>query len=136
MAISIFVLTVVLLTVGLILEDTTYVKVSNTIGSIGFAAIVGLGLFLNPSLLRRTLGHSIQMEPSGWWVLHLGWVVLSIARAVANEIVWRTLSDRTWAIYNGVSDIAWIGLFFVVTSVVAHRYWEDEGSTDAWNELP
>jgi len=127
MAISIFGLTLVLLTVGLVLDDTAYVKLTNTIGSLAFAAIIGLGAFLRPSLLRRTLGYSIHMTPRGWRDLHVAWIGLSFARAVANEIVWRSSSDRTWAVYNGVSDIGWIALYFVVTSFLAHRHWDETG---------
>lgn len=125
MAISIFSLTAVLLGVGLIVDNTLYVKISNTVGSLVFAAIVAFGMLLKPSLLRRTLGYSIHMTKKGWRILHLSWISLSMARAMANEIVWRNLSDQAWAIYNGVSDIAWIGVFFLVTSVLAHRYWEE-----------
>ncbi|GGK19556.1 inner membrane-spanning protein YciB [Salinarimonas ramus] len=125
MAISIFGLTIVLLTIGLVLDDTTYVKVSNTVGSLAFAAIVAGGMLLRPSLLRRTLGYTIHMTDAGWRTLHLAWIALSVARAAANEVVWRGFSDDVWAVYNGVSDIAWIGLFFVVTSMVANRYWDE-----------
>jgi intracellular septation protein len=125
MAISIFLLTLVLLTAGLILDDTTYVKVSNTVGSVAFAAIVAGGMLLRPSLLRRTLGYSLHMTGRGWRLLHLGWIGLSLARAAANEVMWRTTSDRVWAIYNGLSDVAWIGLFFILTSVIANRFWDE-----------
>lgn len=123
MAISILALTLVLLAVGLVLEDTTYIKVSNTVSSLAFAAIVACGMFLRPSLLHRTLGYTIHMTDGGWRILHLIWIALSVARALANEIVWRSFSDSAWAIYNGVSDIAWIGFFFAATSIVAHRNW-------------
>lgn len=125
MAISIFGLTIVLLIVGLVLNDATYVKISNTVGSIAFAAIVAFGMLLEPSLLRRTLGYSLHMTTDGWRILHIGWIGLSVARAAANEIMWRNFSDRTWAIYNGVSDVAWVGFFFIITSIVAHRYWDE-----------
>ncbi len=123
MAVSIFVLTLTLLAAGLVLDDANYVKLSNTVGSLAFAAIIALGMCLRPSLLRRTLGYSLHMTDQGWRVLHLGWITASLARAAANEVVWRNTSDRTWAIYNGVTDIAWIGVFFLITSAIAHRFW-------------
>jgi intracellular septation protein len=125
LAVSIFGLTVILLALGLVLDDTVYVKLSNTVGSLAFAAIIAAGLFARPSLLERTLGHSIHMTARGWSALHGVWICLSLARAGANEIVWRTTSDQTWAIYNGVSDLAWIGLFVLATHLTAHRYWQD-----------
>jgi intracellular septation protein len=124
MAISILVLTLALLAAGLFFDDPDYVKAGNTIGSLAFAAIIGAGMLLRPSLLQRTLGHSVRMTARGWRRLHQGWIALSLARAGANELVWRTLSDRAWALYNGVADIAWIGAFMVLTFVTARRHWE------------
>ena len=125
LAIAIFGLTVVLLALGLVLDDTTYVKLSNTIGSLVFAAIIAAGLLARPSLLERTLGHSIRMTAQGWSVLHGVWIALSLARAGANEVVWRMTSDQTWALYNGISDVGWIGLFVLATHLTAHRYWHE-----------
>ncbi len=129
MAISILVLTLVLLAAGLLLDDTAYVKASNTIGSLAFAAIIGAGMALRPSLLRRTLGRSLHMTAQGWRRLHLGWIALSIARAGVNELVWRNLSDRSWALYNALSDVAWLGGFVLLTYAIARRHWEDPVDT-------
>ncbi len=129
LAISIFALTAVLLVAGLIFDDTTYVKVSNTVGSIAFAVIIGAGMLMRPSLLKRTLGYRIHMTDAGWRLLHWVWIAISLLRAGANEVMWRSFSDGVWAIYNGVSDFAWIGVMVVATSVIAHRFWngpEDE----------
>ena len=125
MARSIFGLTLFLLAAGLFFDNTTFVKVSNTVGSLAFAAIVAVAMRLRPSLLQRTLGYSIHMADQGWRVLHLAWISLSVARGAANELVWRNFSDRTWAIYNGLSDFIWIGLFFLATYAVARRYWNE-----------
>ena len=55
---------------GLTIDDVTFVKVGPTVGSLAFAAIIGGGFFLRPSLLERTLGYSLQMTRLGWHVLH------------------------------------------------------------------
>ncbi|MBD1203082.1 MAG: septation protein IspZ [Rhodobacteraceae bacterium] len=123
LAISVFTLSVVLLAAGLVFDDTTYVKISPTIGSLAFAAIIAGGLALRPSLLRRTLGYSLHMTSRGWAVLHAVWIGLSIVRAGMNEVVWRNVSDAHWAVYNGLSDFVWLGLFFAVTWFVANRFW-------------
>ena len=125
LALSIFGLTIVLLGLGLVMDDTTYVKISNTAGSLAFAAIIAAGAWLQPSLLRRTLGYSIHVSDAGWRMLHIGWITLSLARAALNEAIWRSTSDGAWALYNGISDIVWIGLFFAVTFAVAHLYWDE-----------
>ncbi|MGL6211701.1 MAG: inner membrane-spanning protein YciB [Paracoccaceae bacterium] len=127
LAISILVLTLALLTAGLVLDDVTFVKLSSTIGSLVFATIIALGMLLRPSLLRRTLGYTIQMTAQGWRILNIYWIGLSLARAATNEVVWRNYSDNTWAIYNGVSDIGWIAIIAIATWAVANRYWDEQG---------
>ncbi|MFM8746965.1 MAG: inner membrane-spanning protein YciB [Aestuariivirga sp.] len=131
MAMSIFGLTLFLLAAGLFFDNTFFVKVSNTVGSLALAAIVAVGMLLRPSLLQRTLGYSIHLTDQGWRVLHLAWISLSIARGATNELVWRNFSDHTWAIYNGLSDFAWIGLFFLLTHGVARQYWNEPASVAA-----
>ena len=125
LAIAIFSLTVILLLTGLIFDDTTFVKIAPTVGSLAFAAIIGCGYFLRPSLLERTLGYSLQMTRRGWRCLHSTWIGLSVVRAVANEMVWRKASEWTWALYNGLSDFVWIGAFFLVTWLVARVHWQE-----------
>ncbi|MEO0747115.1 MAG: septation protein IspZ [Pseudomonadota bacterium] len=131
LAISIFGLTVVMLIAGLIFDDTTFVKVSNTVGSLAFAVIIASGLLMRPNLLKRTLGYKIHMSDAGWVTLHWVWIGISVMRAAANEVIWRNFSDSTWAIYNGVSDFAWIGVMVVATSVIAHKFWNGPEDREA-----
>lgn len=123
LAIAIFALTLVLLIAGLIFDDTTFIKISATVGSLAFAVIIAVGMIPRPCLLKRSLGYKIKITDGGWQALHLSWILLSMARAMANETVWRSMSDNIWAIYNGLSDFAWFALFYVATSAIAHRYW-------------
>ena len=125
LAIAIFALTFVLFLTGLAFYDATFVKVGPTVGSLAFAAIIGGGFFLRPSLLERTLGYSLQMTRRGWHVLHWLWIGLSVFRAALNELVWRNASEWAWALYNGLSDFVWLGLFFVMTWLVARVHWQE-----------
>jgi intracellular septation protein len=127
LAVAIFVLTLILLLAGLVFDDTTFVKVGATVGSLAFAVIIGAGMILRPSLVQRTLGYRLTLTARGWRVLEMTWIGLSLLRAALNEAVWRTASDGVWAIYNGVSDVLWIGVFVLVTSAIAHMFWCDAG---------
>jgi intracellular septation protein len=125
MAISILGLTLVMLIAGLLVDDERFVKVSNTLGSLVFAVIIGVGMAMRPSLLQRTLGYSISMAARGWTVMHVVWIGVSLARAGVNEVVWRSMPDDAWAIYNGISDILWIAILIGLTWVVAYLWWEE-----------
>ncbi len=129
LAVAIFALTLVLLLAGLVLDDTTFVKVAPTVGSLAFAAIIGCGFFLRPSLLERTLGFSLHMTRRGWHILHSVWIGLSVIRAGMNEVVWRMASERVWVVYNGLSDFVWLGAFFVTTWGVARVCWQEPMET-------
>lgn len=125
LALSIFVLTLILLLAGLAFDDTTFVKISPTIGSLAFAAIIGVGWLFRPSLLERTLGYALRLSGRGWTLLHLVWMAVSVLRAAVNEVVWRNASERFWMLYNGFSDLVWIGLFVASTWAVAHLLWQE-----------
>jgi len=124
MAVSIFGLTLILLLAGLALDDATFVKVVPTVGSLAFAAIIGAGMILRPGIVQRTLGYRLTLTPPGWRVLEASWIGVSLLRAGANEAVWRNAADDIWALYNGLSDALWFGLFYLTTSAVAHRFWQ------------
>lgn len=122
-------LALVLLAAGLAFESRTFIKVRSTIGSLAFAAIVGVGALFRPSLLRRTLGYKLRMADRGWRVLHAAWIGLALASAAANEAVWRTTSDDAWATYSAASGPALFALYWLVTRTVAERYWLGDGET-------
>jgi intracellular septation protein len=62
----------------------------------------------------------------GWAFLHGIWIAISVARAGADELVWRNASDRPWAIYNAVSDVLWVIVFVLATYLTAHRHWKGQ----------
>ena len=77
-------------------NDERFFKMKTTIVYGFFAATLGLGLLLKRSYLAYIMGEMIPMEDEGWMILTrrlcLGFAVL----AVANEIIWRTMSTDTW----------------------------------------
>ncbi|KIC51776.1 septation protein IspZ [Tateyamaria sp. ANG-S1] len=130
LAISIFFLTAVMVTAGFFFNDTAFVKISATVGSLVFAVILGVGLFFKPSLVERTLGYKIKLVDEGWLLLNYSWIGITLLRAGANELVWRNATDRVWVLYNGFSDFAWFALFFAVTWVVAWEYWDEDAEEE------
>ncbi|MEL6206699.1 MAG: inner membrane-spanning protein YciB [Pseudomonadota bacterium] len=77
-------------------NDETFFKMKTTIVYGLFAGILGLGLLRGQSWLAWVLGEFMPMADEGWMKLTrrlaFGFAVL----AVANEIVWRTMSTDTW----------------------------------------
>ncbi|RDC72429.1 septation protein A [Rhodovulum sp. 12E13] len=77
-------------------NDETFFKMKTTIVYGLFAGVLGLGLLRGQSWLAWVLGEFMPMAQEGWMKLTrrltLGFGVL----AVANEIVWRTMSTDAW----------------------------------------
>ena len=78
------------------LNDERFLKMKVTIIYAIFAAILGLGLILRKNWLELVMGEALPMQHEGWMKLTFRMVLLFIGLAVANELVWRNLSDTAW----------------------------------------
>lgn len=77
-------------------NDERFFKMKTSIVYGVFAGILGIGLLQGRSYLAFVMAEMLPMQDAGWMILTrrlcLGFVVL----AVANEFVWRTMSDDAW----------------------------------------
>lgn len=125
-AVSTVVLSVVLFSIGLALDDERYIKMRPTIGGVAFAVILISGLAFRPSLLERSLGYRLIMTVAGWRLLHVGWFGLALVLAATNELVWRNTTTDLWVTYNVVSGPAAIALYWGITWCIAWYYWDED----------
>ena len=93
-------------TLTLILHDKSLIKMKLTVydGGLAIACFVSLLTKANP--LKWIMGDKISLPDSAWRVLMIRYALFFLAGAVANEAVWRTQSDATWAIFRVVLLIA------------------------------
>ncbi|MCA0872043.1 septation protein IspZ [Seohaeicola saemankumensis] len=77
-------------------NDERFFKMKTSIVYGCFSAILGIGLLQGKSYLAYVMGDLLPMEHTGWMILSrrlcFGFAVL----AVANELVWRTMSTDLW----------------------------------------
>lgn len=131
LAIATVILSVKLLSVGVMLDDERYIKIRPTIGGIAFAVIVIAGAAFRPPILQRSLGYKLTITDAGWRVLHFGWAGLALSLALVNELVWRNTSTDLWVAYAAIASPAAFALYFAITWAVAWEYWdEDEDEED------
>ena len=131
LAIATVVLSTVLLTIGMALDDEQFIKIRPTIGGIAFAMMFFIGSAFRPGLLERSLGHKLIMIPLGWRMLQLAWGCLALILAVTNELVWRNTSTDLWVAYRTALDPVALALYWCVTWAVSWYYWdEDEEDED------
>ncbi|MGA9433646.1 MAG: septation protein IspZ, partial [Roseobacter sp.] len=61
-----------------------------------FAVLLGIGLARGQSYLAYVMGDLMPMRTEGWMILTKRLCAAFTALAVANEVVWRTMSTDAW----------------------------------------
>lgn len=77
-------------------NDERFFKMKTTIVYGVLAGLLLIGLFLKKSWLQYLMGSILPMRDEGWIKLTRGLVVMFILLAIANEFVWRTMSNDAW----------------------------------------
>jgi intracellular septation protein len=103
-------------------NDERFFKMKTSIVNGLFAVILGIGLLRGKSLLQYVMGDMIPMEQEGWMILTkrlaFGFAVL----AVANEIVWRTMSTDAWVKIETFAFPVVLFLFLWAQIVMLQKY--------------
>lgn len=82
------------------LNDPRFFKIKPTIIYVMFAAILGASLALRRNWLGAVLSEALPMDAEGWRKLTLRMAVFFLVLAVANEVIWRNLSESTWVYFK------------------------------------
>lgn len=112
------------------LNDPTFFKMKPTIIYLLFAGILGAGLLRGKAWLQLVMEEALPMEHAGWMILTKRFVWLFLALAVANEVVWRTMSDAIWVDFKTFGlPIILIG-FIMSQAKLFERYGIEKGDED------
>lgn len=94
-------------------NDERFLKMRPTIVYGMFAVLLGIGLLRGESWLAFVLNEMMPMEKEGWMILTRRLAACFVGLAIANEIVWRTMSNDAWVlIENVVFPIVLMGVLF------------------------
>ncbi|MEP5729238.1 MAG: inner membrane-spanning protein YciB [Sulfitobacter sp.] len=77
-------------------NDEKFFKMKTTIVYAFFALILSVGLVRGRSYLAYVMSEMIPMKDEGWMLLTRRLTVFFIVLAIANEVVWRTMSTDAW----------------------------------------
>ncbi|WP_092362758.1 inner membrane-spanning protein YciB [Cribrihabitans marinus] len=77
-------------------NDERFFKMKTTLVYGTFAGLLGLGLLRGQSYLAYILSDMLPMRREGWMILTRRLTGCFAVLAVANEVVWRTLSTDLW----------------------------------------
>lgn len=112
-------------TMTYVLDDPSYVKMKPTVVNAFFAGILSVGLLTGKTYLKMMLGEALRLDETGWQKLTVRWIGFFITVAVANEFVWRTMSDGTWISFKAL--LLPISIAFMLAQMpLINRYALDE----------
>ncbi|MEO1777564.1 MAG: inner membrane-spanning protein YciB [Pseudomonadota bacterium] len=77
-------------------NDERFFKMKTSIVYGFFALLLGIGLAQGQSWLAYVLNDAMPMRHEGWMILTRRLCAMFAALAVANEVIWRTMSTDAW----------------------------------------
>nr|WP_111297879.1 inner membrane-spanning protein YciB [Paracoccus saliphilus] len=114
------------------LNDPRFFKLKPTIIYVLFAVILGVGLALRRNWLGAVLSEALPMDAEGWRKLTLRMALFFLALAVANELVWRNMSETAWVYFKtfGLPVLLFAFLLGNAGLYRAHALPEKDGAND------
>lgn len=100
MQIATLVLVVVFGGLSIWLNDPRFFKMKPTLIYLIFAGLLGFSLVARKNWLQLVLSEALPMDAEGWRKLTLRMTLLFLALAIANEVVWRVMSESTWVYFK------------------------------------
>lgn len=107
-------------------NDEKFFKMKTTIVYAFFAAILSVGLIRGQSYLAYVMSEMIPLKPEGWMLLTRRLTVFFLALAVANEVVWRTMSTDAWVKIETFGFPVLMFLFLWSQIMALEKYTEPE----------
>ena len=96
------------------LNDERFFKMKPTIIYLLFGGILGFGLLRGRSYLRLVMAELVPLRHEGWMKLTRRVTFFFLGLAVANEVVWRTMSTEAWVSFKTFGLTAAIFVFFAL----------------------
>lgn len=112
------------------LNDPAFIKMKPTIIYVLFGAILGVGLLRGKSYLRVVMEEVVPLKHEGWMILTRRVCAFFFALAVANEIVWRTMSDEAWVWFKTFVLTIALFAFFMLQARIFSEYALEEGEEE------
>ena len=113
-------------------NDEKFFKIKTTLVYGMFAAILGIGLLQGRSYLAWVMAEFLPMKDEGWMRLTRRLAAFFAALAIANEVVWRTMSDDAWVKIETFGFPILLFLFLWTQILMLQKYMiaEDDGGDE------
>ena len=112
------------------MNDERFFKIKTTLVYGLFAVILGAGLLQGRSYLAWVMSEFLPMTDEGWMILTKRLALFFAGLAVANEVVWRTMSTDAWVKIETFGFPIAMFLFLWLQIMTLQAYLEDEAAAD------
>jgi len=116
------VLVVVFGGLGIWFNDDKFFKMKPTMIYLLFGGILGFGLFKGQSYLQVVMDGALPMSRDGWMILTKRFMYFFFGLALANEIIWRSLSTDIWVNFKTFGLPLAMFVFFITQAKVISKY--------------
>ena len=108
------------------LNDPKFLKIKPTIFFSLMGGILGVGLWRGQSYLRYVMEGMMPLQDKGWMILTRRLMWFLFATALANELIWRFMSETTWVYFKTFGDTAAMFVFFMSQTKLFTEYAVEE----------
>ena len=113
-------------------NDDRFFKMKTSIVYGFFSLLLGIGLMRGQSWLAFIMKDMIPMEQEGWRILTRRLCLVFLLLAIANEFVWRTMSEEAWVtIETFAFPVALMAFLFLQMMALQPYLIEDETEADS-----
>jgi len=107
-------------------NDERFFKMKTTIVYGLFAGLLATGLLLKRSWLEYVMDEMMPLKTEGWMILTRRLTGMFGLLAVANEVVWRTMSTDAWVKIETFGFPAALFVFFMAQAGLLQKYSDEE----------
>ena len=107
---------------GIWFNDEKFFKMKPTMIYVLFGGILGYGLVRGQSYLQVVMDGALPMTSEGWMILTKRFMFFFFGLAVANEMIWRSLSTDIWVNFKTFGLPLAMFVFFITQAKVISRY--------------
>ena len=122
MQIATLVLVIVFGGLSIWFNDERFFKMKPTIIYLLFGGILGFGLLRGQSYLKLVIEEVLPMREEGWMILTQRITLFFFGLAIANEVVWRTMSTGAWVTFKTFVLTAALFAFFMAQGKLMQKY--------------
>lgn len=122
MQVATLVLVVVFGGLSIWFNDPKFFKMKPMLIYLLFAGLLGFGLLRGKPWLQLVMEEALPMRHEGWMILTKRLALFFLGLAVANEVIWRTMSDQAWVNFKTFGLTAAMFAFFIAQGGLIQRY--------------